>query len=107
MVVPQLSPMPSSIESDDNFRSNNTEIVSNDKTFEVDGANAAREFLQREAGWGWNKHRVQLVWDAIALHTNRDVTPYKELEVTYTSVGTFTELAGVEIAKQRWVCNPS
>jgi HD superfamily phosphodiesterase len=34
------------------------ELVSKDKRFEVDGANAAREFLSKEAP-DWDKHRVQ------------------------------------------------
>jgi hypothetical protein len=34
------------------------ELISKDKRFEVDGANAAREFLKKEAP-GWDKHRVQ------------------------------------------------
>ena len=46
----------------------NSDLVSEDKRFEVDGANAARDFLKREAP-DWDKHRLQLVWDAIALHT--------------------------------------
>jgi ankyrin repeat protein len=53
-----------------------------------------------------NSKDYQLVWDAIALHTNSEVNPYKELEVSYTAAGTFTEVVGVEIAKQRWVRDP-
>ena len=48
------------------------DLVSDDKRFEVDGAIAAREFLEREAG-DWDKHRLQLVWDAIALHTTPSI----------------------------------
>jgi hypothetical protein len=91
------------IDFNETYRSNNTKIVSKDKTFEVDGANAAREFLQQEGGKTWGKHRIQLVWDAIALHTNSEVNPYKELEVSYTAAGTLTELVGPEIAKQQRV----
>ena len=40
--------------------------------FEVDGANAARNFLKKEASH-WDKHRSQLVWDAIALHTTTSI----------------------------------
>ena len=47
-----------------------SEVISNENRFEVDGANAARAFLKREANsQDWDKHRLQLVWDAIALHT--------------------------------------
>ncbi|KAF2868449.1 hypothetical protein BDV95DRAFT_579869 [Massariosphaeria phaeospora] len=80
--------------------SNNTEIVSNDKTFEVDGAIAAAKFIRREGGAAWDDQRIQLVWDAIALHTNALIYPYKELEVQYTAAGTVTELLGPELAKQ-------
>ena len=48
------------------------DLVTQDKRFEVDGANAAREFLRREAR-DWDKHRIQLVWDAIALHTTTSI----------------------------------
>jgi hypothetical protein len=50
--------------------STSPEMTSQDKQFEVDGANAAREFLLREGKpEEWDKHRVQLVWDSIAFHT--------------------------------------
>jgi len=48
------------------------ELVTQDKRFEVDGANAAREFLRKEAN-DWDKDRLQLVWDAIALHTTTSI----------------------------------
>jgi hypothetical protein len=103
MVSPHGCSFPSSVDANETYRSNNTKIVSKDKTFEVDGANAAREFLQREGGRAWDKHRIQLVWDAIALHTNSEINPYKELEVSYTAAGTLTEIVGPEIAKQQRV----
>ncbi|KAF7673498.1 hypothetical protein GT037_008113 [Alternaria burnsii] len=78
-----------------------TEYVSDDKRFEVDGANVARE-LVRKQGANWDKHREQLLWDAVALHTSPDIAAHKELEVALVSGGTFCELAGPEIAKQSW-----
>ena len=87
MVSPHGSSFSCFVDVNETYRSNNTSIVSKDKPFEVDGANAAREFLQREGGRAWNKHRVQLVWDAIALHTDSEINPYKELEVSYTAAG--------------------
>ena len=48
------------------------DLVTQEKRFEVDGANAARAFLKREAA-DWDKHRLQLVWDAIALHTTTSI----------------------------------
>lgn len=57
-----------------------------DKRFEVDGANAARDFLQSH---GLPSTSQQLVWDAIALHTTIGVAEYKENEVAllYSGVG--------------------
>jgi hypothetical protein len=60
--------------------------------------------LQQEGGSTWDKHRIQLVWDAIALHTVTTVFPHKEVEVALTATGTMTELTGPEIAKQMLVC---
>jgi HD superfamily phosphodiesterase len=51
---------------------------SDDKRFEVDGANAARDFLR---GYGVSPQSMQLVWDAIALHTSPGIAEYKEPEV--------------------------
>lgn len=72
------------------------ELSSQDKRFEVDGANAARDFLKKEAGNAYDKHRLQLVWDAIALHTINSIACYKEPEVVATSYGITTDFSGVE-----------
>jgi len=80
--------------------SNNSALISADKRFEVDGANTAREFLQREGGSTWDERRIQLVWDAIALHTTRDINLYKEREVWLTSLGILAELVGPAVAIQ-------
>lgn len=77
--------------------SKNPEIISKDKRFEVDGANVARDFLLREGEGDWNEQRVQLVWDAIALHTSRDIALYKQNEVWMTSVGILSELVGPNV----------
>lgn len=62
------------------------EYSSPDKRFEVDGANAASAFLK---GHGVPQASLQLVWDAIALHTTIGVAEYKEPEVAllYSGVG--------------------
>lgn len=56
-------------------------FVSTDKRFEVDGAMAARAFIDAEqekgTASGWDEHRKQLVWDAIALHTTPSIAMYK------------------------------
>ena len=41
--------------------------------FEIDGANAARAFLERH---GLAEEQVMTVWDAIALHTTPEVPSY-------------------------------
>ncbi|KAK5055389.1 hypothetical protein LTR84_013139 [Exophiala bonariae] len=70
-----------------------SDIISADKRFEVDGANAARGFLRREAP-DWDKHRLQLVWDAIALHTIGSIVFEKEPEVQATSYGIWADFQG-------------
>ena len=72
-----------------------SDIISQDKRFEVDGAHAARKFLQREAkAEEWDKHRLQLVWDAIALHTIGSIVFEKEPEVQATSYGIWADFQG-------------
>src|SRR5919201_2024422 len=46
--------------------------------FEIDGANAAREFLERH---GLPEEQVMTVWESIALHTTPEVPRYKQPEV--------------------------
>jgi len=70
-----------------------SELISKDKRFEVDGADAAREFLRREAP-DWDKHKLQLVWDAIALHTTGSIVFYKEPEVQACSYGIWADFQG-------------
>jgi hypothetical protein len=70
-------------------------LLTKDKRFEVDGANAAREFLKKEAdSSAWDKHRVQLVWDAIALHTIGSVVFEKEPECQACSFGIWADFQG-------------
>jgi HD superfamily phosphodiesterase len=51
---------------------------SEDERFEIDGANAARAFLERHS---MPEEQVMTVWESIALHTTRQVTNYKQSEV--------------------------
>src|SRR5699024_6147150 len=62
------------------------EFSSPDLRFEVDGANAARSFLQQ---YQIPDESIQLVWDAIALHTTPGVAEHKESEVAllFSGVG--------------------
>ncbi|KAJ5929783.1 hypothetical protein N7454_006733 [Penicillium verhagenii] len=70
-----------------------------DKRFEVDSANAAREFLvtatRNDASWSNN--RVQLVWDAIALHTTNSIAMHKQPEVMLAHVGISADFIGPNI----------
>jgi HD superfamily phosphodiesterase len=59
--------------------------------FEVDGANAAREFL---AGHGVNGDAVRIVWDAIALHTTPGIPQHKEPEVALVTAGVELDVLG-------------
>ena len=54
--------------------------------FEVDGANAVRQFLEHHHV---PSGRIQTAWDAIALHTTPGIAAYKPLEVEllYNGVG--------------------
>src|SRR3954454_11413596 len=55
-----------------------------DERFEIDGANAARRFLERH---GVPEERVMTVWESIALHTTPEVPRYKQPEVRLVSLG--------------------
>ena len=57
-----------------------------DERFEVDGANAARQFLETH---DVSEELIQTAWEAIALHTTPGVTQYMRPEVAllYTGVG--------------------
>jgi len=54
--------------------------------FEVDGANVARQFLNKH---GIPPEQIRVVWEAIALHTTPGVTQYMDPEVAllYSGVG--------------------
>jgi hypothetical protein len=64
-----------------------------DNRFEVDCANAAREFLDREAPQ-WDSRKRQLVWDGIALHTTGSIARYKENEVALCHFGISADFIG-------------
>jgi HD superfamily phosphodiesterase len=59
--------------------------------FEVDGANAAREFLE---GHGVSGEAVRVVWDAIALHTTPGIPEHKEPEVALVTAGVELDVLG-------------
>lgn len=64
---------------------------SDDKRFEVDGANAARDFLH---GYKVSPQSIQLVWDTIALHTSPGIAEYKEAEVALLNYAAALDVIG-------------
>lgn len=62
-----------------------------DRRFEIDGANAARDFLKSH---GLPQQVLQLVWDAIALHTSPGIAEYKEAEVALLNYGVALDVVG-------------
>ena len=59
--------------------------------FEIDGANAARAFLERHA---LPEDQVMTVWESIALHTTPEVPRYKPPEVWMVSLGVQYDVVG-------------
>ena len=68
-----------------------TDRYTAENRFEVDGANAARSFLK---GRGISMQQMQVVWDAIALHTTRSIALHKEPEVAMTHSGITADVLG-------------
>lgn len=64
---------------------------SKDLRFEVDSANAARDFLESH---GVPSKSLQLVWDAIALHTTIGIAEHKEAEVALLHSGVGLDVIG-------------
>jgi hypothetical protein len=78
-----------------------TERYAAENRFEVDGANAARAFLKDR---GISAQQMQLVWDAIALHTTPTLALHKEPEVAMTHSGIAVDVLGAgldRIAKDK------
>ena len=63
-----------------------------DERFEVDGANAARDFLRRH---GIAEASIDLVWDAIALHTTPGIPQHKKPEVALVTAGVEMDVLGM------------
>jgi HD domain len=62
------------------------------KRFEVDGADAAREFL---SGHGIAQPEADLVWEAIALHTTPGIPQYMRPEIALTNAGVLVDVVGI------------
>lgn len=57
--------------------------------FEIDGADAAADFLSRQ---GYSDRKIAVIWDAIALHTTPGVPQRKQPEIALVQLG-----AGIDI----------
>lgn len=70
-------------------------LLTTTKRFEVDGANAARDFFLSHSDSGTEDvHRVQLIWDAIALHTTPSIALHKQPEVAVVAMGIAADFSG-------------
>ena len=65
---------------------------SKDERFEVDGANAARNFLRRH---GIGASDIDDVWDAIALHTTPGIPKHKRPVVALVTAGVEMDVLGL------------
>jgi hypothetical protein len=61
--------------------------------FEVDGANAARDFLRSH---GVSEASIEVVWDAIALHTTPGIPQHKKPEVALVTAGVEMDVLGID-----------
>jgi hypothetical protein len=69
---------------------------SQDHRFEIDSANAAREFLQTN---GIDEASITVVWDAIALHTTPEIPWHKRAEIALVTGGVEADVLGDGLAE--------
>jgi hypothetical protein len=62
------------------------------KRFEVDSANAARDFLR---GHGISQQEIDTVWTAIALHTTPDIPPHMHPVIALVTAGVEMDVLGI------------
>ena len=65
---------------------------SSDLRFEVDGANAARDFLK---GYGINERDIEDVWTAIALHTTPGIPEHMRPTIALVTAGVEMDVLGI------------
>src|SRR5271155_5110304 len=63
-----------------------------DERFEVDGANAARDFLR---GRGISQQDIDTVWTAIALHTTPGIPQHMHPVVALVTAGVEMDVLGI------------
>jgi hypothetical protein len=61
------------------------------RRFEVEGADLARGFATE---LGFDKHRAQLIWDAVALNSTPSIALHKEAEVALGTMGIGLDFGG-------------
>ena len=71
-----------------------TERFLGQQRFEVDGADAAAEFLNDK---GIAKESIEVVWDAVALHTSIGIVQRKRPEIALVSAGAGADVIGYGI----------
>src|SRR5437588_1929699 len=64
--------------------------------FEVDGANAARDFLRSH---GIAEHDIETVWTAIALHTTPGVPPHMHPVIALVTAGVEMDVLGIAFSE--------
>src|SRR5688572_17221629 len=69
-----------------------TELAPVRERFEVEGADAAKEFLARQ---GMSERALELAWDAIALHTTAGIPVRKQAEVALCHLGIACDIRGL------------
>jgi hypothetical protein len=70
-------------------------FITPDHRFEVDGAFVTTNFLRsHDHGQKWDAHRLQLAWDAVALHSQQSIALFKEPTVAVTSMGVWMDVFG-------------
>jgi hypothetical protein len=68
--------------------------MSPNERFEIDGADAARRFMDE---WHVAASRAEVVWDAIALHTSSGIAVRKAPEIAMVSLGASMDAAGLNL----------
>jgi HD superfamily phosphodiesterase len=66
------------------------------KRFEVDGANAARDFLERH---GIAQQEIEKVWTAIALHTTPGIPEFMDPIIALVTAGVEMDVLGLTYAQ--------
>lgn len=69
-----------------------TERFDGPQRFEVQGADAARAFVQEH---GWPEDKADLVWEAIALHTSIGIADRRQPEIALVHLGAGVDVFGL------------